>query len=264
MITAAVVKFSCECIRRLRCANRSATCALIRCNTKESSSKREENLSMSAMPLWPLLLSTWWADLGPPAMDQNFGHAALLPPEDLLFPRAFDQFNPFVYNRGVLDFYKPWLSDFGRSGITIDDNTFKIIIDVQQFKPEEVSVKVVDRFLVVEAKHEEKQDGEHGSITRQFARKYLLPDRADFDQLKSTISSDGILTITAPLKPEEPKDERVIKIEQTGQPAFRPSEDGSRATEASAIVSTEKKAEENEIREEVTTQAQQETEKPEK
>lgn len=218
------------------------------------------------MSLLPLLLSTWWADLGyPPAMDQNLGLATLPQYGELQFPSAFDRYYPFAYDRGVLDFYKPWLShkNFGRSpGVTIDDNTFKVVIDVQQFKPEEVSVKMVDRFLIVEAKHAEKQD-EHGSISRQFVRKYLLPDRADVDQLKSTISSDGILTITAPLKPKEPKDERVIKIEFTGQPALRPTEDESRTTEASTTVST-KKVDENEIREEMTTQTQPETAKPEK
>ncbi|XP_012215270.2 protein lethal(2)essential for life-like [Linepithema humile] len=220
---------------------------------------------MPTMAVLPLLLTTWWTDLGYPPMNENFDLTAQPQPGELL--RAFDRSYPFVYDRGVLDFYKPWLNldqNVGRSSITVDDDTFKIVADVQQFKPEEVSVKIVNRFLVVEAKHEEKQ--EHDSISRQFVQKYLLPNCADVDQLKSTISSDGILTITAPLKPEEPKDERVIKIDFIGQPTLRPSEDENR-TEAStteANTTTEKTVEDNEVREEVTTQAQQETAKPEK
>lgn len=154
-------------------------------------------------------------------------------------------------------------------GIASDKDNFKVVIDVRQFKPEEISVKVVDRCIVVEAKHEEKRD-EHGSISRQFLRKYLLPDRADLDQVSSTISSDGILIITAPLKkePEKPK-ERVIKIQQTGQSALGDGTEDERrsttiTTEASAFPSTGKTIEDNEIREELTTQRQEEEAKPEK
>ena len=96
-----------------------------------------------------------------------------------------------------------------------------MVLDVQQFKPEEISVKVVDKCVVVEGKHEEKQD-EHGWISRQFTRKYLIPEQCDVEQVNSSLSSDGVLCITAPRK-DQPKDknERSIKIEQTGKPAIR-------------------------------------------
>lgn len=72
-------------------------------------------------------------------------------------------------------------------------------LDVQQFKPEEIDVKIVDDYLVVEAKHEERAD-KHGFISRQFTRRYKLSENLDLDAIKSTISSDGILLITAPKK----------------------------------------------------------------
>ncbi|KZC10005.1 Protein lethal(2)essential for life [Dufourea novaeangliae] len=98
---------------------------------------------------------------------------------------------------------------------------FKVILDVQQFQPDEINVKLVDRFVIVEAKHEEKRDV-HGLISRQFVTKYLLPEQVDENQLSSNISSDGILTIMAPVKTkkEEPN-ERTVKIEMTGKPAIR-------------------------------------------
>ncbi len=43
----------------------------------------------------------------------------------------------------------------------------QVCLDVQQFKPEEVNVKTVDNFVVIEGKHEEKED-EHGYISRHF------------------------------------------------------------------------------------------------
>ncbi|EZA57513.1 hypothetical protein DMN91_002706 [Ooceraea biroi] len=221
------------------------------------------------MSLLPLLLSAWWADLDRPLMDRNLGSAAA-PPDEPIFPRIYDRYYPIAeYDRGVLDFHhKPWMDLLRRrtGGIVgTDKENFKVIIDVHQFKPEEVSVKLIDRCLLVEAKHEETRD-EHGSVSRQFVRRYQLPDRADVDQVMSTVSSDGFLTITAPLKPKEEKQERVIKIELTGQPAIRRSgEDQEPVTEASATTSsTEKKTAENEIREELTTQGQQEATKPEK
>lgn len=75
----------------------------------------------------------------------------------------------------------------------------QVILDVQQFSPDEITVKTVDNHVVVEAKHEEKQD-EHGYISRHFVRKYVLPPSHDLINITSTLSSDGVLTITAPKK----------------------------------------------------------------
>ena len=47
--------------------------------------------------------------------------------------------------------------------------SLQVNLDVQQFKPEELTVKVADKFLVVEGKHEERSD-EHGFVSRQFTR----------------------------------------------------------------------------------------------
>jgi len=55
-----------------------------------------------------------------------------------------------------------------------DDKEFKVELDVTQFKPNEVSVKAVGNRVVVEGKHEERED-EHGLIQRHFKRTYLLP-----------------------------------------------------------------------------------------
>jgi crystallin alpha B len=224
------------------------------------------------MSLLPLLLSTWWTSLDRSSMmDRNLGLAAISPSDELMFPRIYERYYPIAdYDRGVLDFYyKPWMDVMrrrtgGSISVGIDKNSFKVIIDVHQFKPEEITVKVIDRCLFIEAKHEETQD-EHGSISRQFVRRYQLPERADVDQVTSTISSDGILTITTMLKPKEEKQERIIKIELIGQPALhKDGEDQQPVTEVTTISSTEKKVVENEIREELTTQGQQEDAKPEK
>ncbi|XP_060519417.1 protein lethal(2)essential for life-like [Cylas formicarius] len=103
------------------------------------------------------------------------------------------------------------------TSITIDKDHFQANIDVQQFKPEEITVKFSgDNTVTVEGKHEEKQD-EHGFISRHFVRRYVLPDDVDAQKLQSKLSSDGVLSIAAPKKPEGKQLEyREIPVQRTG------------------------------------------------
>ncbi|KAJ8679695.1 hypothetical protein QAD02_015482 [Eretmocerus hayati] len=190
--------------------------------------------------LLPLLLSTAYLGDGPSRLlDQDFGQG--LSPESLLLSRYY---SPSIY------YYRPWASllrpegshNGGVSSVNLDKDSLKITLDVQQFKPEEVKVKIVKDYVVVEAKHEEKKD-EHGLISRQFIRKYHLPEEVDADHLKSSISSDGVLIIEAPVKQiEEDKNVREIAIEYTGKPALKQAsneQQGTSATEGSSTTTTE-------------------------
>ncbi|XP_017464919.1 PREDICTED: heat shock protein 23-like [Rhagoletis zephyria] len=93
---------------------------------------------------------------------------------------------------------------------------FQVSMDVAHFKPSELNVKVVDNTVVVEGKHEERED-EHGYISRNFVRRYILPKGYDASNVMGSLSSDGVLTVVAP-KPysEDKSNERVIQIQQTG------------------------------------------------
>lgn len=68
-------------------------------------------------------------------------------------------------------------------------------------------------------KHEEKHD-DHGMISRHFIRKYMIPDRCIPEKATCSLTSDGVLTITAPSRPEEKPHERPLKIDfiQSEQP----------------------------------------------
>ncbi|KAJ6640737.1 Heat shock protein 26 [Pseudolycoriella hygida] len=100
---------------------------------------------------------------------------------------------------------------------TIGKDGFQVCLDVQLFAPNEISVKAVDNDIVVEAKHEERQD-EHGYISRQFKRRYTLPKEFDIKDVTTQLSSDGVLTIQAPPKAKAVDDDRVrvLQIQQTG------------------------------------------------
>lgn len=86
-------------------------------------------------------------------------------------------------------------------------------LDVQQFLPNEITVKTSDNVVTVEGRHDEKED-DHGYISRHFVRKYNLPKDIDCADLVSTLSSDGILTIKAHRKGDG--NERIVHIQQTG------------------------------------------------
>lgn len=182
------------------------------------------------MSLVPLLFSDWWEDLEYPhrLFDQHFGLG--IRPEQLANPSVLERFAPQRDRRlrtTPLIYYRPWgellrnSNEGGTSTVKADKDKFQVILDVQQFKPDEINVKVVDKCVIVEAKHEEKQD-EHGWISRQFVRKYMIPEQCNIDEVSSSLSSDGVLTITAPRKDKpEANNERSIKIEHTGKPAIQ-------------------------------------------
>ena len=122
------------------------------------------------------------------------------------------------------------------------------MLDVQQFRPRELTVKTVGGFVVVEGKHEERED-EHGFISRQFTRRYVLPEDVKAENVECNLSSDGVLMITGPRSTKETEpSERPIWINQTGRPAMKKDEQKDKpasTTESSQSAGTEKKEESN-------------------
>ena len=104
---------------------------------------------------------------------------------------------------------------------------FQVMLDIQQFKPEEVNVKTMDNYVVIEGKHEEKPD-EHGFISRQFVRRYMLPEDVKEENVRCELSSDGVLTINAPRDNKElTTNAKAIPIMQTGTPAIPKGENAA-------------------------------------
>ncbi|KAL1502294.1 hypothetical protein ABEB36_007460 [Hypothenemus hampei] len=119
---------------------------------------------------------------------------------------------------GYLRNWNTAVQDVG-STVSFGKDKFQANLDVQQFKPEEISVKITgDNILTVEGKHEEKKD-EHGYISRHFVRRYVLPKNYDIGKVESKLSSDGVLTITAPPTTTTEVEHKTIPVTQTGEPA---------------------------------------------
>lgn len=166
------------------------------------------------MALTPFLLDQVIDDIiRPTVYDQHFGLG--LPLAD--FARDYS----VPLRSGYL---RPWrhvnAHQSGLSNVINDKDSFKVNLDVQQFKPDELDVKVVDDHLVVEGKHEERTD-EHGYVSRHFKRRYRLPENVDESAITSHLSSDGVLQLCAPKKALPQAEGRTIPIQHTNQPALK-------------------------------------------
>lgn len=113
----------------------------------------------SRMVLLPRLVSHWREAFERPhrLMDQHFGR--LMKQENLLnsyFDRRLPSINSRLWEDLIRDDFAHDLHQGERQGysqITADKDKFYVSLDVQQFKPEEINVKVVDNFFVIEGKH---------------------------------------------------------------------------------------------------------------
>ena len=120
--------------------------------------------------------------------------------------RQFEQMTPFDWQRE--DWYTKNPIQQSRDG----KKEFKLEFDVRQFKPEEIVIKTKDNSLSVHAKHEEKS--ENGHVYREYHRAFTLPGEVTGESLKSVLSPEGVLCITAPLH-NAIAAEKIIPIEHS-------------------------------------------------
>lgn len=112
----------------------------------------------------------------------------------------------------------------------IEKDRFVVYLDVKHFSPDELSVSVRYNFITVHAKHEDREvntnfyqrpvsgvelttlcfQDDHGFVSREFLRKYRLPAGVSGVDVSSSLSADGVLTITAPRS--SPRPERSIPL----------------------------------------------------
>ncbi|KAK8770185.1 hypothetical protein V5799_013349 [Amblyomma americanum] len=154
----------------------------------------------------------WWDAWEAPCsriFDQHFGTPLLDDELRVLRPSRVGLRSPF----------RRQLSRPGGGGVSElrnEPDSFQVMLDVSHFSPEEITVKTVDRCISVSARHEERMD-EHGFVSREFTRRYMLPEDTLPEQVSSTLSPDGVLTITAPKKPPlSAPNERIVPIAVQG------------------------------------------------
>ena len=93
---------------------------------------------------------------------------------------------------------KQTVTDSGSSFSTVQDTDrkFKVDVDIEDFGPEELTVKTVDRKLCISARREEKIGNR--TSTKELNREIHLPDTIDPYAVKAYFSDSGKLMIEAP------------------------------------------------------------------
>lgn len=157
------------------------------------------------LSLAPAMSMNPWGDLGMQwrSMDNNMRHMERQMNNML---RQFEELVPIDRSREDWGVANPIVTEKDGS------RQLKLQLDVRQFKPEEISLKTKDNMLHVHAKHEEKT--KNSQVYKEYSRHFSLPEGLKVDNLKSVLSPEGVLTISAPLPAIEqaPPKEQVLSI----------------------------------------------------
>jgi len=79
--------------------------------------------------------------------------------------------------------------------VTASNDKFMVQLELPGFAPEDFSLKTKDDVIVLEALHE--SNGEE-STSRKYVKELKMPEGVSTDQLASSYSAEGVLTISAP------------------------------------------------------------------
>lgn len=91
---------------------------------------------------------------------------------------------------------------------------FEVKLNVEKFKPEEITVKIVDNSIIIETKCERKTDNEY--LSSEYRRRIVLPSGFRAEDVISIISSDVVLTVKCAPASIVESSVRQIEIQQTG------------------------------------------------
>ena len=101
--------------------------------------------------------------------------------------------------------------------VTDTDDKFEVSLDTHGFQPEDLQIKVKDNIVNIEAKHEEKKSDSTSKSysSKHLSKSYTLPQGCKMEDVKSNLSADGILMVSAPKKnpPKSVRFARSVPIE---------------------------------------------------
>ncbi|XP_045770120.1 protein lethal(2)essential for life-like [Maniola jurtina] len=98
--------------------------------------------------------------------------------------------------------------------IISDAEKYQVNLSVRRFKPDELKIKVKNRYIIVEGKHKEK-DSDKKFMANHFVQRFVLPLGTKQEEVKAVLNEKGVLSITAPkheLPPPPPEREVPIEV----------------------------------------------------
>merc|ERR1719154_598164 len=103
--------------------------------------------------------------------------------------------------------------------VSASNDKFMIQLELPGFAPEDFGLKTKDDIIIVEAVHEAKnEDGSTDS--RKFTKEFKMPAGVVTEQLSSTYSGTGILTVSAPRVITAPEGAQVSEAMKAQSQAF--------------------------------------------
>jgi len=103
--------------------------------------------------------------------------------------------------------------------VEVKEGNFCVSIPLgEDFKPENLDVKVKDREVVVQIKIEKSSEDGTSQLTQIFTKKVALPEEVKVEEVKSRLTPEGVLKIEAPLpvpEPVEPPKPQAVEIPVT-------------------------------------------------
>merc|ERR1711963_1259460 len=128
--------------------------------------------------------------------------------------------------------------------VSCSNDKFMVQLELPGFLPEDFSLKTKDNVILLEAVHEGKADGE--STSRKFVKEFKVPEGVVQDQIASSYSSEGILTIQAPRKINAPEGAEVQEAMAAASKAYT-TDDGKTSVKrdsssASQMIATSTKS----------------------
>merc|ERR1712136_232488 len=137
----------------------------------------------------------------------------------------------------------------GSSADGSSEDTFSRKMVLRNYKPENIQVRVTaDKKVVVEGKQElkEDKDGFQSYQLKEFKRTLEVPENVNIEELTSSFSDQGVLTITAPLLalPEPEKKEKTqlkVTFDNKKDDDESKKDDGSESS-SNASTSSQKKS----------------------
>merc|ERR1712165_687404 len=118
-----------------------------------------------------------------------------------------------------------WMTDWRRGwqssppGLSASNEKFMIQLELPGFSPEDFSLKTKDDVIIIEAKHNAKTD-DGSTDTRHFTKEFKMQSGVATDQLGSTYSGAGILTISAPRSIAAPEGAQVSEAMKAQSQAY--------------------------------------------
>ncbi|OWR53385.1 protein lethal(2)essential for life-like [Danaus plexippus] len=98
--------------------------------------------------------------------------------------------------------------------IISDSEKYQVNLSVRRFKPEELKIKVKNRYIIVEGKHKE-QDNDKKIMANHFVQRFVLPPGTKQEEVTAVLNEKNILTISAPkheIPPPPPEREVPIEV----------------------------------------------------